>query len=223
MEKEQEKIISEELKKVLDSGRVISTDNQAKLNDLVKDVEAIIKLRNLNEKEVDTQFGIAKGLLMEYGRTLGSFTYNLLITKDEYSFIKKQIMEKLTYERQDVFVGKKVRDSFINNETNSQQTDDGYLYKLQIEEVTWLSYLTGKFQITGLHQGDIFVSIVEKLGEVSKVFEVFQSKGTEISERFHNWLNGFEEEPVNNPMTGVEGGGASEEKTLVSKTKRTKE
>ena len=222
MEESKKKIINNETDKILSKGEILSTDNQNKLNDIINSIIDITKLSELSQKEVDIQFEIAKKLLMDYGKVLGSFTYNLDIRQEEFNFIKKQVMDKLVYGRQDVFVGKKVKESFIKPSHPVLMLDDVYKYQLKIEEVTWLSYLTGKFEITGLNQANTFSTIVEKLGEVSRVFEVFQNKGTEISETFHNWLNGFQEELLDFDQD-ADSQPNSEQKTLISKKARVKE
>ena len=65
---------------------------------------------------------------------------------------------------------------------------------MDITEITRISHLCGLVQINGLDEkADIYANLTKKIGDISKIFDIYNSKGKDLSEEGGNWIQGFEQ------------------------------
>lgn len=196
------RVLEEQTLLLLNSGAILTTEDRTALD------EAITKISNIyatpiskDKAERDEQFKSYRDLITSYGKSLGEIKYNLLLSKDEYLYLKNLIINKLDYDRQNLFVGLLVRDNFFfkyDTEKNATRTvlfaeGEVEAFPLDINEITRISHLTGLHTIQGLDKkADLFANVIKKIGDISKIFEIYNSRGQELSEQGGNWLQGFE-------------------------------
>jgi hypothetical protein len=196
------RIVEEQTLNLLNSGAVLSEKDKNILNDIVTKIGTIYETPISQEKEErEAQYNVYRDLITSYGKTLGETKYNLLLTKDEFLYLKNLILKRLDYDRQNLFVGLLVRDNFFykyDSEKNATKTslfteNQVEAFPLDINEITRISHLTGLHNIQGLdNKADLFANIIKKIGDISKIFDVYNSRGQELSEQGGNWLQGFE-------------------------------
>lgn len=198
------RIIEEQTLKLLESGLIISENDKKRLDDLIASINEIYTTAISPEKEQrEKQFAEYRDSIMLYGKTLSEVKYNLLLTKEEYLYLKALILNKLEYDRQNLFVGLLVRDNFFykyDTEKSSNrtalfksETNQVEVFSLDINEITRISHLTGLHTIKSLDEkADLFANFIKKIGDISKIFDIYNSRGQELSETGGNWLQGFE-------------------------------
>ncbi len=202
MNENAKKIVEEQTLNLLNSGAVLSEKDKNVLDEIVNKITIIYQTPISQDKdEREAQYNVYRELITSYGKTLGETKYNLLLTKDEYLYLKTLVLKKIDYDRQNLFVGLLVRDNFFykyDTEKNAGRTElyiEATLeaFPLDINEITRISHLTGLHTIQGLdNKADVFANVIKKIGDISKIFDVYNSRGNELSEQGGNWLQGFE-------------------------------
>ncbi len=203
MNENAKRVADEQTLNLMKSGAIITEYDKASLEELIANIETMYNTP-VSEvaQERDAQYSKYRELITSYGKTLGEIKYNLLLSRDEYMFLKNLIINKISYDRQNLFVGLLVRDNFFykyDTEKNVAKTSlfvgESIVeaFPLDINEITRISHLTGLHEIQGLDKkADIYANIVKKIGDISKIFEIFNSRGQELSEKGGNWLQGFD-------------------------------
>ena len=202
MRENQKKIADEQALKLLDSGIILTTTDKENLDNIIKEIETLYDSPispDLTER--NAQYETYKNLITKYSKTLADIKYNFIISKKEYLFMKSLIIDKISYDRQNIFVGLLVRDTFFYRyDTNKSSTKtalfsekDIELFKMDITEITRISHLSGLQEIKGLYEkADIFANITKKIGDISKIFDIYNSKGKDLSEEGGNWIQQFD-------------------------------
>ncbi len=207
MNENAKRVLEEQTLNLLNSGAVLTVENRNKLENIITDLQAIYATPISEDKEIrEASYTNYGNLITEYGKTLGETKYNLLLKKEEYLYLKNLIMKKISYDRQNLFVGLLVRDNFFykfdknknHNQTELFTNGDVEAFQLDINEITRISHLTGLNEIQGLdNKADMFANIIKKIGDISKIFDIYKSKGDNLSEDAGNWIQGFEKfEPL---------------------------
>lgn len=201
MKENTKRVIDEQTLKLLNSGIIINDSDRKKLDNVIEDIEKIYKTAISNVKEErEKQYAEFVPLLEKYGKILGATKYTLQLTKEEYLYLKALILKKISYDRQNLFIGLLVRDDFFNkydtdkayNKTSLFDKKEVEVFSLDINEITRISHLTSLNEIQGLDEkADRFANIVKKIGDVSKMFDIYNMKGEELSNRSADWIQGF--------------------------------
>ncbi len=197
------KIIEDHSLMLLNNGAILTKEDKTSLEDCITNILNIYETPiSTTKEEREEQYKTYRDIITNYGKLLGEIKYNLLLSKEEYLYLKNLVLNKLDYDRQNLFVGLLVRDNFFNkydSENNSTRTalfKDGIeveAFPLDINEITRISHLTGLHTIQGLDKkADNFANIIKKIGDISKIFDIYNSKGQQLSEQGGNWLQGFE-------------------------------
>lgn len=171
------------------------------LSKIISNIEEILHSEISSTLEVrEKQYTDFREYISSYGRVLGDTKFNLSLTRDEYLYLKKLILKNLEYDRQNLFIGLLVKNDFFKKYDNKDTVSDTSLYsllktetfKLNITEITRISHLTSLNKIHGLDkEADIFSHIIRKIGEISKIVELYDNKGKQLSESGNNWIQGF--------------------------------
>jgi hypothetical protein len=196
------RVLEEQTLKLLTDNNIITEAVKLTLSELTNKIEKIYETTiSPDHVEREKQYGEYRELIQKYGSSLGEVKYNLSLNKEEYMFLKALILNGLTYDRQNLFIGLLIRDEFFNtvdtessyNRTSLFKNNNTEIFSLNITEITRISHLTGLHTIKGLDKkADLYADIIRKIGEISKIFEVYNSRGQDLSERGGNWLQGFE-------------------------------
>ena len=192
MNETQKKIYEEQTALLLESG-IISAEVKNTFDAIRNTVDTITaqKLQDGTEEDKNKLYAEFKEAMMAYGKTLSETTYTVHFTKDEYSFMHDVVMRKLTYNRQDLFIAKQVVVGIFEAFPVKKEQS----LAMSIELVTWLSFLIGKFEVEGFGKtANLFLSVVEKLTNASRVFDVYNKRGEELSTQGANWVAQLDEE-----------------------------
>lgn len=190
MNEQQKKIYEEETEKLLASG-IIKAEQRNELDTLTNTVDSILNtdVSNTDQATKDASYGAYKETMMAYGKALSEVRYVLDFTADEMDFLYNTITRKLSYTRQDLFVVKQVVEHFL-----SEKQKGAKQLELSIELATWTSFLVGKYEVQGYNStARTFMSVVEKLMATSRVFDIYNKRGEEITERAGIWISGLDE------------------------------
>ncbi len=201
MNENAKKIIEEQTLKLLEDSNILDNEHRDALDGKLKEIDAFYQIPASPDKDIrETQYGEYRELLTSYGKLFSATLYNLTLTRREYIYLKNLILKKITYKRQELFLGLLVRDEFFRVvdaeksavKTNLAFTGGKETFKLDITSITRISHLTTFHEINGLDEdAEVFAEILKKIGNISKIYEVYSGKGDDASAEGGNWINGF--------------------------------
>jgi hypothetical protein len=201
MTEEQRQLAEAKTIEILASNTVITAETRESLDSTFGAIKTFLDdnktVKPASATEATALFGQYKELLKVHASALKAAKYMIVLTLDEFNFIEKVLTKKLTYNRQDVFIAKRVQDNFLSlvQYPPKSKGDTVEVFGIDIDTLTLLSYLVGKYEHVGLDKTtDLFASVVENMGNISRVFEHYNKQAEAINERAHNWIAGLEEE-----------------------------
>ena len=200
MTDEQRKIlIEEQVNKLLEEGVVISKNDSQKLNKCVDDLQDFLLKNKTARKDkgddVDSLYGEYRELMTELFKTLKDIKYNTTFSKDDFDFIKRTLSIDRKYNRQDVFMGLTVKKDFLEVNKNKKESES---ILVTIDDITRISYLFSTFEIKGLGKdSQTFASVIEKIVNITNIYNHYDKKAEEISTIAGNWIQGLEPEQTN--------------------------
>jgi hypothetical protein len=204
MTDEKKRMIDDQTKELIDKDILIGAEDKATLLKIISDAEELFSLPLSDvAEEREASWTKYTEYMSNYGKTLGSIKYNFFLTKEDYLFLKNVILSKTKYDRNNVFIGMIVRDDFfrkfdsevIPTKTSLYKGDGTVpeLFQIDINEITRISHLTSLYEVQGLtKEAESFFNIIRKIGDISKIFEVFKTKGDDINTKGGDWTMGFD-------------------------------
>jgi hypothetical protein len=182
MTDEKKRMIDDQTKELIDKDILIGAEDKATLLKIISDAEELFSLPLSDvAEEREASWTKYTEYMSNYGKTLGS----------------------IKYDRNNVFIGMIVRDDFfrkfdsevIPTKTSLYKGDGTVpeLFQIDINEITRISHLTSLYEVQGLtKEAESFFNIIRKIGDISKIFEVFKTKGDDINTKGGDWTMGFD-------------------------------
>lgn len=195
--------IHESLKQMIDSGVFITTEDKGKLEDIIVQLDTIYKapISKVSE-EREKQYENYRTLITSYGRLLGETSFRLLLTREEYLFLKNQILKEIKLTRENLILAQVVRNDFFYTLDSEKKPNKTAIFKgdvtvetfpVNITEITRISHLNSFIAISCTDpNADNYVNIIKKIGDLNKIFEVFNKAGDVMSDKGGNWVQGFD-------------------------------
>jgi hypothetical protein len=198
MTEEQRQLAEAKTQELLASNTVIAAETKENLDVTYGAVKTFLdehKEAIASGGQADTLWEQALGLIKTHAQALRDSRYMITLKTEEFSFINKVLTTKLVYNRQDIFIALRVKENFLSVvEFPAKATFE--TFGVDIDTLTLLSYLIGKYEHQGLDKNAIvFANVVENLANISRVFEHYKNQGDAIMERAQNWVAGLEPEP----------------------------
>jgi hypothetical protein len=177
-------LINSEVEQILDSKiisirKYISTNNGKGLPDSQKD-------------EIYLQ---AQKLWKEFIDALKEAKYNFHLNRAQHKFLTDLVMNKLEYDVNSVFFAIELRDLFEALKENKYSNDTDFIsYPVDATEVTYIYHLISKHKVKGLSKDSyLFAEILMKIGNISKIFNYYDTTGKSLSTDIQDWVLTFED------------------------------
>lgn len=187
--------------KVLDENIVLNKEDRDIIENLIKQIHELIKDAPSKENQIkEKQYSDYKELITAYNISLNELKFNFILDREEYLYLKNLILHKLSYNRENIFLGLLIKDNFFNhydsdksyNKTNLFKTNTE-TFKLTIVELTRISHISNLVEIKGLDkEAELYSSIVRKIGDISKAIDYFDTIGAITTEKGSNWISMFD-------------------------------
>ena len=195
----------EEVNKVLSDGKIVKMEVQDTLNGLIKTVndfidEQVPTYSSLSEEDKNKVYAEATKIWNEYTEYLKGIQYNVELTGAEYKYMKDMIVNKLHYNETTIFLAIKFKEAFldvIDNIHKIDKNDVPHTLPITINDITLYHHLTKDLTVKGLSaDAYLFRGIVTQIGQVYKIFNVWNKESEELSNKIYNLNKGFEPEAV---------------------------
>lgn len=151
--------------------------------------------RGKSDEEKDEIYAKAQMIWNEYIALLKATKYNLNLDRAQYNFLTDLIVKKLEYDVNTVFIAVELtnllgtmKDIKFANDTEVKE------FKVDATEITYIYHLIATHKVKGLTKDSyIFADILRRIGEISKVFNYYDTTGKNMAQDVQDWVVLFDE------------------------------
>ena len=177
---------------------LIDADSETKLDNLETELLTFMKNNNgkgKTESEKDELYKNAQEIYKNFFETLKSVKYNFYLNKDQHNYLTDLVTNKLEYDVNTVFFAIELKTLFDQLKSSKyENTKDLVCQKVNATEITYIYHLISKHTVKGLSkQSFLFAEILMKIGEISKVFNYYETSSKNLSGDIQDWVTCFEE------------------------------
>jgi hypothetical protein len=132
---------------------------------------------------------------MEYANSLKEAKYNFHLNRPQWKFLTDLVLSKLEYDVNTVFFAIELTD-LLGSMRDVKFTDDTQLipFPVNATEITYVYHLIAKHKVKGLTKDAyLFSEILIRIGNISKLFNYYDTVGKNLSSDVQNWVSAFEE------------------------------
>jgi hypothetical protein len=180
---------------------LIDSNFETELDNSIKNVNDYINNNHGKGKsnaEQDSLYLESQKLWKEFAKNLKDAKYNFYLNQDQLNFLTDLVLTKLEYDVNTVFFAIELKSMFDEmKSTKLKNSTDMACHKLNATEITYLYHLISKHNVKGLNKSAIiFSEILLKIGDISKVFNYYDTTGKNLSVDIQDWVATFEENVV---------------------------
>ena len=151
--------------------------------------------RGKSDEEKDEIYAKAQMIWNEYIALLKATKYNLNLDRAQYNFLTDLIVKKLEYDVNTVFIAVELtnllgtmKDIKFANDTEVKE------FKVDATEITYIYHLIATHKVKGLTKDSyVFADILRRIGEISKVFNYYDTTGKNMAQDVQDWVVLFDE------------------------------
>lgn len=151
--------------------------------------------RDKSDEEKDEIYAKAQMIWNEYIALLKATKYNLNLDRSQYNFLTDLIVKKLEYDVNTVFIAVELtnllgtmKDIKFANDTEVKE------FKVDATEITYIYHLIATHKVKGLTKDSyVFADILRRIGEISKVFNYYDTTGKNMAQDVQDWVVLFDE------------------------------
>lgn len=167
------------------------------LESKIKDIEDFILTdgKGKTDEEKDTLYSQAQNLWRDYADYMRDAKYNFHLNRAQWKFLTDLIISKLEYDVNTVFFAIELT-NLLGNMKDVKYTNDTDLNAVPVNatEITYIYHLISKHKVKGLSKDAYtFSEILVRIGNISKLFNYYDTVGKNLSTDIQNWVSSFEE------------------------------
>lgn len=177
---------------------LISTENEVRLDSQINLIETYMKNnegKGKSEQEKDELYKNAQIMWKEYTDILRVAKYNFHLTRPQWKFLTDLLLTKLEYDVNTVFFAIELT-NLLASMKDTKFTDDSQLVAFEVDatEITYIYHLIAKHKVKGLTKDSYtFANILKRIGDISKVFNFYDTAAKNLSGEIQNWCATFED------------------------------
>jgi hypothetical protein len=179
--------------------RFISTESEVNLDNKLKAIEdymASNNARGKSEEEKNKAYGEAQKFHKEYLHEFLDTKYNFYLNRVQYNFLTDLLLSKLEYDVNTVFIAIELSNLLGSMKNTGKYTNDKEVisYEINATELTYIYHLIAKHTVKGLSkQAYTFAEILSKIGELSKIFNYYETANKNSVDDISHWVYSFDE------------------------------
>ncbi len=179
--------------------RFISTESEVNLDTKLKAIEDFMLANNArgkSEAEKNKAYGDAQKLHKEYLHEFLDTKYSFYLNRIQYNFLTDLLLSKLEYDVNTVFIAIELTNllASMKNTGKYSNDEDVICYEITATELTYIYHLIAKHTVKGLSkQAYTFAQILSKIGELSKIFNYYETANKNSVDDISHWAFQFDE------------------------------
>jgi hypothetical protein len=151
-----------------------------------------------SDLEQDELYKNAQELWKDYTNSLRDVKYNFHLNRVQWKFLTDLILTKLEYDVNTVFFAIELTE-LLGTMREVKYTNDNELiaFPVNATEITYIYHLISKHKVKGLSKDSYtFTKVLVRIGNISKLFNYYDSYAKNLSTEIQNWVSSFEENVV---------------------------
>lgn len=147
-----------------------------------------------SDSEKDALYLESQKIWKSFIDSLEKTKYNFYLNKDQWKFITDLILRKLEYDVNTVFFAIELKEVFEAMESTKYKGDEIIAYEVTATEITYIYHLISKHKVKGLSKESyLFSQILLTIGNISKIFNYYDTTGKNLSADIKDWVVTFED------------------------------
>jgi hypothetical protein len=185
---------------------VINPINEILLDSRIQSIEDYMtnnEGKGKTDLEKDELYKNAQELWKEYTNTLRDVKYNFHLNRVQWKFLTDLILQKLEYDVNTVFFAIELTE-LLGTMKDVKYTNDTELiaFPVNATEITYIYHLISKHKVKGLTKDSYtFSKVLVRIGNISKLFNYYDSYAKSLSTDIQDWVTSFEEGVVVEKIT----------------------
>jgi len=177
---------------------ILNKEWEVKLDDKILEIESYLKANNgkgKSEEEKDILYKNAQEMWKEYINILKPTKYNFFLNRVQYKFLTDLILMKMEYDVNTVFFAIELTE-LLGNMKGAKYTNDkdSMAFEVNATEITYIYHLISKHKVKGLTKDSYtFAQVLHRIGDISKVFNYYDTAGKNLSTDIQNWALTFDD------------------------------
>ena len=177
---------------------LIASESENALDVKLQEIENYINTndgKDKSDEEKDALYLYAQKIWQEYSDLLQETKYNFNLNRSQFKFLKNLLVTKMQYDVNTVFIALELEE-LLNNSDSFKYVNDYQLNSIQANatEITYIYHLIATHKVTGITKdARTFAEILRKIGDVSKVFNFYETSGKNLASDVQDWVAAFEE------------------------------
>jgi hypothetical protein len=148
-----------------------------------------------SEEEKDELYKNAQLMWKDYANILRTIKYSFFLNRPQWKFLTDLILTKLEYDVNTVFFAIELT-NLLASMKDTKFTDDKQLIPFPVDatEITYIYHLISKHKVKGLSKDSYtFANILKRIGDISKVFNYYDTAAKNLTGDIQNWVTSFED------------------------------
>jgi hypothetical protein len=176
----------------------ITTINETLLDGRIQTIEDFMTNNNGTGKsdlEKDELYKNAQELWRDYTTSLRDVKYNFHLNRVQWKFLTDLILTKLEYDVNTVFFAIELTELLGTMRDVKYSNDDELIaFPVNATEITYIYHLISKHKVKGLTKDSYtFSKVLVRIGNISKLFNYYDTYAKNLSTEIQNWVTSFEE------------------------------
>lgn len=176
----------------------ITPANESLLDSKIQTIEDYMNNndgKGKTDEEKDNLYKVSQDLWKDYTNALRDVKYNFHLNRVQWKFLTDLILQKLEYDVNTVFFAIELTD-LLGTMRDVKYTNDEELISFPVNatEITYIYHLISKHKVKGLTKDSYtFSKVLMRIGNISKLFNYYDSYAKNLSTEIQNWVTSFEE------------------------------
>ena len=176
---------------------LIDKDVESSLDTLISELNTFMdenEGKGKSDSEKDGLYKSAQDIYIKYKNELSSTKYNFYLNKEQHNFLNDLVANKLEYDVNTVFFAIELKSFFDEMKSAKYSSNELICQKVNATEITYIYHLISKHTVKGLSKNSFtFAEILMKIGEISKIFNYYETYSKNLSGDIQDWVTAFEE------------------------------
>jgi hypothetical protein len=177
---------------------ILTPDFETSLDSKISEIENYTSNnsgKGKSDEEKDELYKNAQELWKDYAIYLRDIKYNFYLNRPQYNFLTDLILKNLEYDVNTVFFAIELTD-LLSSMKGIKYTDDKQLiaFPVNATEITYIYHLISPYKVKGLSRNAyLFAQVLRRIGDISKIFNYYDTAGKNMSTDIQNWATSFED------------------------------
>jgi hypothetical protein len=177
---------------------ILDVNQETILDNKLNDVEQYMinnDGKGKSEAEKDELYKNAQELWRSYALSLKETKYNFFLNRPQWKFLTDLILTKLEYDVNTVFLAIELTNLLGSMKGVKFQNDNELInFPVNATEITYIYHLIANHKVKGLTKDAFtFSQVLIRIGEISKVFNYYDTAGKNFSTEIQEWVTLFED------------------------------